>query len=197
MSTLFQRPNRVLASFNALCVLLLAACASEPNTVSSQDSSVDFSRFKTYAFLVDLAQDKDHYQSLDTTYLKEAVSKEMRGRGFEQVNADPQLLINFSVETQDKVRSRQVPTGGYGIGYDPFYDVYYEDWHVTHTTQIDQFTEGKLNIDAIDVASRKLVWQGSTKGRITRKEESNWRETLNKAVADIFTRFPVPSSISP
>lgn len=195
MSTLNRRPYRVLASISALCALLLSACASEPNTVSSQDSSVDFSQFKTYAFLADLAQDQDHYQSLDTTYLKEAVSKEMRARGFEQVNENPQLLINFAVETQEKVRSRQVPTGGYGIGYDPFYDVYYDDWRVSHTTQIDQFTEGKLKIDAIDVESRKLVWQGSTEGRITRKDEANWRETLNQAVADIYTRFPVPARI--
>ena len=183
-----------------LCVataLLLAACASEPNTVSSQDSSADFSSYRTYAFLADLAEDQDYYQSLDTTYLKEAVSREMSARGFEQVSADPDLVINFAVETQEKVRTRQVPTGGYGVGHDPFYDVYYDGWGATHTTQIDQFTEGKLNIDAIDVASRRLVWQGSTKGRITRKDEQNWQQTLQGAVAEIFTQFPVPAPAAP
>ena len=121
----------------------------------------------------------------------------MQARGFDEVSEDPQLLINFSIETQEKVRSRQVPTGDYGIGYDPFHDVYYDGWGVNHTTQIDQFTEGKLNVDAIDVESRTLVWQGYTKGRITRKEEMNWRTTLNEAVADIFTRFPAPASTGP
>ena len=40
----------------AMATLLLAACASEPQTVSSQDSSIDFSRYRTYAFLADLAE---------------------------------------------------------------------------------------------------------------------------------------------
>jgi hypothetical protein len=181
----------------ALAAALLSACASEPQTVSSQDSSVDFSGYRTYAFLADLADDQAYYQSLDATYLKQSVSREMNARGFEQVSDDPDLVINFSVETQEKVRSRQVPTGGYGVGYDPFYDVYYDGWGATHTTQIDQFTEGKLNIDAIDVESRKLVWQGSTKGRITRKDEQNWQQTLDNAVVDIFTQFPVPVTTSP
>ena len=181
----------------AMATLLLAACASEPQTVSSQDSSIDFSRYRTYAFLADLAEDQAYYQSLDTTHLKESVSREMNARGFEQVSDDPDLVINFAVETQEKMRTRQVPTGGYGVGYDPFYDVYYDGWGASHTTQIDQFTEGKLNIDAIDVESRKLVWQGSTKGRITRKDEQNWQQTLDGAVIEIFTQFPVAAPTAP
>ena len=77
-------------------------------------------------------------------------------------------------------------TGGYGIGYDPFYVVYYDSWGMNHTTQIDQYTEGKLNIDAIDVKLKKLVWQGSTKGRLTNKAKQNYQVTLDEAVNEIF-----------
>ena len=191
MTSLQRNLRAVISLTTILIALLLSACASEPATVSSQDSSVDFSRFKTYAFLADMAEDKAAFQSLETTYLKESVSRELSARGLQQVAEDPALLINFSIETEEKVRSRQVPSGGFGIAYDPFYDVYYDDWGVNHTTQIDQYTEGKLNIDAIDVASRKLVWQGSTKGRITRKVEKNWQATLDEAVKEIFLKFPI------
>ena len=184
--------SRSIFTLTALFMtLLINACASEPQTVSAQDSATDFTRFKTYAFLADLAENKSSYQTLETTYLKESVSREMDRRGFRQSNDNPDLVINFAIETQEKIRSRQVPTGGYGIGYDPFYDVYHESWGASHTTRIDQYTEGKLNIDAIDVASRKLVWQGSTKGRITKKDEENWQATLNGAVIDIFAQFPI------
>ena len=168
---------------------LLVACSSTPNTVSTADPSVDFTRFKTYAFVADLATDKEQYQSLETTYLKRSVAREMEQRGF-RPSSEPDVAVNFSVETQEKTRTRSVPSSSYGVGYDPYHDVYYDGWATTHTTRIDQYTEGKLNIDLIDVASRKLVWQGSTKGRITKKDEQNWAGTLDAAVIEIFGGFP-------
>ena len=169
---------------------LLSACSSTPATVSTADPSADFSRYKTYAFVQELATDKAGYQSLETTHLMRSVSREMNQRGFRKVDTDPDVAINFSLETQEKVRSRSVPSTGYGVGYDPYYDVYYDGWATTHTTRIDQYTEGKLNIDLIDVSSRKLVWQGSTKGRITRKQEQDMQTTLDAAVIEIFQGFP-------
>ena len=128
---------------------------------SNTDPTVDFSKYSTFAFLADLTTDKQGYQSLEATYLKESVGRELEKIGLRQVSSNPDLAINFSVETEEKLSSRSVPSGGYGIGYDPIYDVYYDSWGMNHTTLIDQYTEGKLNIDAIDVESRKLVWQGS------------------------------------
>ena len=171
----------------AFLTTTLVACSSTPAT-SNADPTVDFSKYKTYAFMADLATDKSSYQSLETTYLKESVSREMKKLGLQQVADNPDLAINFSIETQEKVTSRSVPTGGVGIGYDPYYDVYYDSWGMNHTTRIDQYTEGKLNIDAIDVASRKLVWQGSTKGRLTSKAKANYEVTLDEAVKEIFER---------
>jgi Domain of unknown function (DUF4136) len=170
----------------AILTTALVACSSTPNTTSNSDPTVDFSKYKTFAFLADLSTDKEAYQSLETTYLKQSVGRELEELGLQQVDSDPDLAINFSVETQEKVTSRSVPSGGYGIGYDPYYDVYYDNWGMNHTTRIDQHTEGKLNIDAIDVKSRKLVWQGSTRGRLTSKAKDNYQETLDEAVKEIF-----------
>ncbi len=170
--------------------LLLQACSSSSNTFSMKDPDADFSRYDTYAFLVDVADNPESFQSIEATLLKQFVGREMEQRGFTQVDEDPDLLINFSIETQEKIASRSVPTGGYGIGYDPFYEVYYGDWGMSHTTRIDQYTEGKLNIDAIDVALRKLVWQGSTKGRLTEEDLRKKEQTLDRAVKEIFEEFP-------
>ena len=78
-----------------------------------------------------------------------------------------------------------------GIGYDPYYDVYYDGWGTSHETRIDQYTEGKLDIDLNDVKQRKLVWQGTTKGRLTKKDYANAQKTLDEAVVEIFTQFPI------
>ena len=172
--------------------LVLAACSSTPATVSNVDPGVDFSQYKTYAFVEDLSTNSEQFQSLETTYLKTSVTREMEARGFTKSDT-PQLAINFSLNTEEKVRTRSVPSTSYGVGYDPYYDVYYEGWDTTHTTRIDQYTEGKLNIDAIDVSSRKLVWQGSTKGRLTKKDLENAQAVLDQAVVEVFQKFPVAS----
>ena len=177
---------RVMVSLSVMTLIAsLTACSSTSPTTSISDPSVDFSKYKTYAFLADLATDKEAYQSLESTYLKRSVSRELERLGLRKVSDNPDLAFNFSIETQEKIRTRAVPTGGYGIGYDPFYDVYYDNWGMNHTTQIDQYTEGKLNIDAIDVQSKKLVWQGSTKGRLTTKSMKNYEATLDTAVREI------------
>ena len=170
--------------------LILGACSSAPTIVSNTDPTVDFSQYKTYTFIEDLSTNSAQYQSLETTYLKASVGREMEARGFTKSNT-PQLAINFSVDTQEKIRSRSVPSTSYGVGYDPYYDVYYDGWGTTHTTRIDQYTEGKLNIDAIDVSSRKLVWQGSTQGRLTKKDLENAQAVLDAAVVEIFQKFPI------
>jgi hypothetical protein len=169
----------------SLALLALGACSSNPTTIN-YDQTADFSQFKTYAFMADLATDKQAYESLESTFLKNSVARELNKTGLEQVQSNPDLLINFSIETEEKIRSRSVPTGGYGVGYDPYYDVYGSGWGSGHTTQIDQYTDGKLVIDAIDVKSKKIVWQGSTHGRLTSKAMKNYEVTLDEAVKEIF-----------
>jgi hypothetical protein len=173
-----------------LLVLTLLSSCSSTNTVSSADPSVDFSQIRTYNFAAVPNTDGQQYQSLETGYLQTAVSRELNSRGLSQ-SAEPDVLVNFSIDTQEKVVSRQVPSSSYGVGYDPFYDVYYDDWGRSHETRIDQYTEGKLDIDLIDPQARKMIWQGSTKGRLTQKDYENAEVTLNAAVIEIFSQYPV------
>jgi len=174
----------------AFALLLLAGCASQPNVVSSADPNVDLGQYRTYDFAAVVSTDGQPYQSLESGYLKSAASRELEARGFTR-SEDPDLLVNFSIEMQEKVRSRSVPTAGGGLAYDPFYDdVYYGGWGTSHTTRIDQYTEGTLNIDLIDKRGAKVVWQGATRGRLTKKDYENPQATLDGAVAEIFSQFP-------
>lgn len=188
MNSFLSRSTGLFAALIATGGFLLAGCSSP--VVSNADPSVDFSAYQTYAFLSDVADDKSQYESIERAYLKNAVGREMNQRGFQKNNADPDVVINFAVQTQEKLQSRSVPTSGYGFGYDPFDDVYGPAWGTTYTTRVDQYTEGKLVIDLIDVDDRRVVWQGSTKGRLTDKALQNYQATLDAAVTEIFDQFP-------
>ncbi len=180
----------------ALTTLFLAACSST-NIVSTSDPDADFSKYKTFSFVKVPDTDGKQYESMETGYLKTAVMQEMQSRGL-QLSETPDVLINFSLETQEKIRTRSVPTSNYGGGYyDPYYGAYNDGWGGSHETRIDQYTEGKLNIDLIDPELRKVVWQGSTQGRLTTKMMENARSTLNIAVEEVYSQFPIDKAATP
>jgi hypothetical protein len=159
--------------------------------MSTADPAADFSRYSSYGYTPIIDTDGAQYQSLETGFLKDAVSRELESRGFTR-SETPDIVVNFAIQTQEKIRSRPAPSMSYGAVYDPvFDDVYYDDWGMTHTTRIDQYTEGKLVIDIVDPAERKLIWQGSTQGRITQKDLENAQQVLDEAVVQIFAQFPI------
>jgi hypothetical protein len=168
---------------------ILAGCASTPNTYSNADQSVDLTQFRTYGFFENLSTDKEQYQSLVSNFLKVAVAQEMYRRGLEH-SQDPQILLNFYINTEEKIRTRTTPTMGAYYGYrDPFY----EPWagYGGYETRVDQYTEGTLHIDIVDAESKKLVWEGAIVGRIRDEDVKNMEATIDEAVAAVMANYPV------
>lgn len=186
----FRFLNFALLSAAVLSLVMLSGCQTAPKVYSNQDAKVDFSSFKTYAFFPELATDRAGYESLDSSFLKVAVAQQLDDRGLVYDAENPDLLVNFYITSQEKIRSRSVPTTG---GYYGFRDPFYEPWggYVGYETQITQYTEGTLQIDVIDAGSKKLVWEGATAGRVTDKDLENLEGLIDEAVKQVFTKFPV------
>jgi hypothetical protein len=53
-----------------------------------------------------------------------------------------------------------------------------------------QYTEGTLNVDLIDARTMQMVWEGVTVGEIKQKHLKDREATINKAVSNIFTKYP-------
>ncbi len=183
----------VVRAFLLVCLSgLVLACASTPNTFSQVDPSADFTQYRTYGFYDNPATNNAEYESLVTSFLKVSVAQQLDARGMSYDPADPDIVVNFYLNTKEKVRSRSVPTMSGYYGYrDPFFD----PWPgYAYETRIDQYTEGTLNIDVADVAQKKLVWEGSVVGRITDEFVRNLEQGLDEAVAAIFENYPVEST---
>lgn len=179
---------RMMAS--AVLATLLAACASSPNTFSQSDPTADFDLYKTYAFHDNPATNDAQYESLMTSFLKVSVAQQLDARGMSYDPANPDVEVNFFLNTKEKVRSRTVPSMS---GYYRYRDPFYNPWPgYTYETQVDQYTEGTLNIDVADVARKKLVWEGSVVGRITDDFVRNLERGLDQAVRAIFRNYPIP-----
>ena len=172
--------------------IFLAGCASTPDTYSSVAPGSDLGSIKTYGFISDASTNKAGYESLETNFLKVAVAQQLDLRGLRYEPSNPDVLMNFFINTEDKIRARQTPTmsGGYygyrGGMYDDF-----GGGGVAYETRIDQYTMGTLTIDMIDAKQRKLIWEGTVTGRITNKDVKNLEATIDGAVKDVFVKFPV------
>lgn len=183
-----MRRNLVIGLVAGFCAVL-AGCTSTPNTFSQADPTTDFSQYRTYGFYDHPATNNAEYESLVTSFLKVSVAQQLEARGMSYDPSNPDIVVNFFLNTKEKVRSRSVPTMSGYYGYrDPFYD----PWPgYSYETRIDQYTEGTLNIDVADVARKKLVWEGSVVGRINDEFVRNLEQGLDEAVAAIFANYPV------
>jgi len=186
MNAISAKMGRVAVLVTAL--VTVAGCASTPKTFANADRSVDFANYQSFAYVEAPATDRNDYASLETTYLKTAISDELESRGLVESNS-PDLLINFHVHTQEKLRSHSVPSAG-GFGY---YDPFFDTWGVTagYHTEVRQYTEGTLTIDIVDAQSNRIVWEGAAVGRVTNKDKQNLEEAVNGAVAEIMKDYPV------
>lgn len=163
-----------------LGVLLLAGCASGPTIRSHVDPTADLSRFRSFG----LYSQGQAYASFASRYIESAVVDEMQARGY--VRSDtPDLLINFHVQTQDKLQVTQTPTSYYGWrrGYGWGGPYGYE-------TDVRQYKEGTLNIDIVDRTRNQLVWEGVAVGRIKTKSLDDPQPAIKAVVAQIFAKYP-------
>lgn len=167
-----------------LSAALLAACASKPEIRSNIDPGADFSKYRTFAFYDEATGRKAAYESFGNQYIKTAIVREMQARGLQQAAATPDLLVNIHVQTEDKVRVSETPTGYYGYRGGMY------GWGGGVATTVENYTEGTLNIDVIDRAASKLVWEGIAVGRINQRARENMQPAIDAVVRQVFERFP-------
>ena len=183
----------------AAVALLFSGCASTPNTFANADPAIDFSQYKTFGYFPTLSTDQANYASLVSSFLKVAVAQEMDKRGLANDEENPQLLINFYINTQEKIQSRTMPTAG---GYYDYRDPFYDPWggyggYGGSETRITQYTEGTLNIDVVDAETKKLVWEGSIVGRLSDKDLKSMEKTVDEAVEAVMKGFPIAAAGTP
>jgi hypothetical protein len=176
----------------AASLALLWSCASGPTIRSNVDPSADFNRYKTYGFLDEVTGQRSQYASFVTQYLKTSIAGQMERRGFKRSD-DPELLVNMNIATKDKVSVTQTPASS-SMYYGYRGGMYGWGMGVGTETNVQNYTEGTLNIDVIDRAQKKLLWEGVAIGRVRDKALDNPQPAIEQVVAQVFEKFPKPAA---
>jgi len=177
--------------FIAVTMLVMSGCASGPDVFINEDPSADFGAYKTYGFPPALSTDKaGGYSSLLSQYLKVAVSREMDARGYTE-SENPDLVVNFYLHTEEKIKTTQTPTSSAYYGYR---GGRYGTWGgygggMGYETRVTQYTEGTLNVDLVDNNRDQLVWEAAMVGKISQDVMSNLESKVDEAIAELFVDY--------
>jgi hypothetical protein len=183
---MFQNKIRVLG-LSAICLtVLLTGCASKPKIYINQNPSADFGQYRTFGFQDQLGTDGEQYSSLASGYLIAATVREMTARGYTE-SADPDLIVNFSIKGEEKIRTTQTPTSGGYYGYRG-----YGAWggYGGYETRVTQYTEGTVNLDLVDASKQQLVWEGVIVGKVTDEVRENLQQVCDEVVTELLSSYP-------
>lgn len=175
---------------NPLLVLGLAACTSEQATTKVDSRpGVDLTRYHTYSFMDETARNYSAFINSGANIfdLKRAVTRQLEARGFQKA-ARPDLLVNIGLVTEQRVQTRQA---NYQTDGAPYYIGQRNYRWQAADIPVGQYQEGTATIDLVDAARKELVWQGTTSAILSRKP-TKAADQIDKGVADVFARFPVP-----
>jgi hypothetical protein len=185
----YNSMRTILKGFVLALSLSSAACTTEQVAHTDQQPNVDFTAYKTYNFMEATARNDSTVLNSGTGIfeLKRAVAHEMELRGYKQA-AQPDLLVNIGIVTQQKAQTRQ--TNFQFDGAPQYIGQRNYHWQAQDVV-VGQYQEGTATVDIVDAARKEQVWQGTTTSVLSRKADKSDRQ-VDEAVATIFKKYPVP-----
>ena len=179
---------RVSTFASLIAITVLAGCATQPpQPQSMRDPAANFSAYKSFGWAsAPAASGADAPLALLDKNIREAITAEMKRRGYAESQDNPDLKIAYETAKADKIENNPVRVG-VGIG----------SWGGNvggsvgvSSPSVRNFTEGTLVIHAIDAAKNGEVWQGSISGKLTKgsADASAVRYAVSTAMQDFPAR---------
>jgi len=189
--SVFRKYSRFVA-FTAVA-LLISSCASKPTIETDYDHTIDFGQYKTYAFFNPMGIESPNYSSIYGSIFRDAISKEMESRGY-TMSVNPDLMINVSGRLQDKTKVTTTSDPYMAGGYYGYRRGAYGAWGgygYGTTTHVSNYTEGTVNVDIVDRAQKRMVWEGVAVGRINEKTTNEERRAnIYAGIQEMFAGYP-------
>src|SRR5574337_149878 len=151
--------RRWLSGVVAMFVACVVGCTSV-EVKTDFDSTVDFSRFKTFAFtgMTDLNPSGVLDNSLMRGRLERMIDRELRQKGLTQTSLDqhPDLLVHYWVGVNDKEQLQSRP-GDEAFSWGERYG-----WSSSYSgVSSYEYREGTRQTELVEPATNTLVWRAT------------------------------------
>jgi len=166
---------------------LLLAPRTLPKTMIDFDPNLDYSKFKTFAYLGGV----EHLAMLPLNpeqihdEIHSAVARELTKRGLKEVRPDqnPDLVVRYWVSTQ--AGTNYAPTGDWN-GFALYLGDYWA--YTLDLMNAQDIQGGSLLIDLIDVKLKNLAWRMLLEQKVLNANDV-WKK-VNEEITKAFTSFP-------
>jgi len=176
----------------AMVWLCFHACTSI-DVRTDFDPSVDFTRFKTFAFggLTDINKAGILDNSLTRKRIESIVARELTAKGLRQAELDqnPDLSVHYWIGVKEKQKVENIGPSGYYGGTHPRHGGGVGYGNVTTY----EYKEGTLIVDLVEPARKELVWRATMVANLEDTTGENI-ELGNKAIARAFKDYPPTGS---
>ena len=170
--------TRYLARICAVIGAIAATGCVTLNVNYDYDREADFSRYQTYAW-----QDSDVNVLDDSPLMHQriirAIDDQLLGKGLQQVDSDPDLLVTYHGESEEMVVLDRTS--------------YYDDWWYggvgVSTTRARSYEQGTLIVDLVDADGNRLVWRGIATDTVASSPDAQSRQ-IETATRQMFRRYP-------
>jgi hypothetical protein len=166
---------------------LMLASPVLPKTLIDFDPNLDFSKFKTFAYLGGV----EHLamMPLNPDQIRDeihaAVTRELTKRGLKEVNPNqrPDLAVRYWVNTQ--AEGNYAPTGDWN-GFALYMGDYWA--YTIDLMNAQDIQGGSLLIDLIDVKAKNLAWRVLLEQKVLNADDV-WKK-VNEEISKAFASFP-------
>jgi len=152
--------GKSLAAALVFSTLAFAAQAQKP--AIQWNKAYNFADVTTFSWQVtdDTLQSNNPFMH---SLIKNTIEAELAESGLTQVDANPQVYVNYHASTTTEVQLRSdsygYGFGGYGMGGWGYYGMG-SVGSVSTTTRAVEYQRGTLIVDIWDAATKELVWRG-------------------------------------
>ncbi len=180
----------------------IISCKVYTDISSNYDKSIDFSQYKTFAWLQDKDTSKSEYNNqIIRNNTRNYFSRSMGDIGYKADLENPDIFLELVI-TENK-KNKTIST----VNTTPIYPWYYQsnpyyypypnayyyrnfydyNYSSSYTTEKIEYTEGGITLNIIDRKQNKLVWTGTAKGDLYDPDMID--ANLHPAVYDIMKRY--------
>jgi len=189
-----ERNSSLLLITSLLLVTLVSSFPCQAQVFSDYDGNVDFSRYKSYAWIApgDSIFNRYRPDKLFGGFIMNMANQELKSKGMVVDTIQPSAILMFHTKVEDKTRYTQSPTLSVGVGVaGPGY--YAGGMAPVAGGEIKEsyYQNGALAFEMFDSKTGHLIWTGGDKKDFTNSDDI--QKMITTSVKKIFKKLPIKS----